>query len=200
MKFRRRHSPLPVLFLPILLSTVAARSIQDPSSGSALLAGKIKYETDEPAVLPAKANPVGTKDAPVDGKDGLPHQGPFVETGAERDRKKIKGSDDEELVASSPAGQETIDPDLPVSNDGVMDDPHRLGPKEGTRGTEGGVSEKSKEKSKESSYANKVPDSPKEKLPLPHSEAETIGDMGSTKLEEEEKQLLEVMVHHPHFI
>jgi hypothetical protein len=31
------------------------------------------------------------------------------------------------------------------SNGGVMDDPHRAGPKEGTRGTEGGVSEKGKE-------------------------------------------------------
>lgn len=33
---------------------------------------------------------VGTKDAPVDGKDGRPHQGPFVETSAERDRKRLK--------------------------------------------------------------------------------------------------------------
>jgi len=27
-----------------------------------------------------KTGPVGTKDAPVDGRDGMPHEGPFVET------------------------------------------------------------------------------------------------------------------------
>ena len=46
---------------------------------------------------------IGKKDAPVDGKDGRPHQGPFVETEAERDRKKAKGSGQDEPVVDTKA-------------------------------------------------------------------------------------------------
>jgi putative Ca2+/H+ antiporter (TMEM165/GDT1 family) len=144
----------------------------------------------EAAVVPREANPVGTKDAPVDGKDGLPHQGPFVETSAERDRKRTKESDDQELAVKEPPVEHTVEPNTPISNDGVMDDPNRLGPKEGTRGTEGGVSEKSKD----SKYEDKVPDPPKKEPPLPHSEIEKIGaEKGPKFIAEEEKKLLEVI-------
>lgn len=192
MKFRRRPSPLIFLLLPILLPTVTARSITPPSSDSSLLAGKITYIADDPIVPASKANPVGTKDAPVDGKDGLPHQGPFVETGAERDRKRIKVSDDEEPATPQNSPGVDTNSKVPVSNNGVMDDRNRLGPKEGTRGTEGGLSEKSKD----TKYAEKVPDSPKEKLPLPHSEEPKIDGKGVGDAIEEEKQLLEVLGAH----
>ena len=46
---------------------------------------------------------------------------------------------------------------IPESNDGVMDDKNRVGPKQGTTGTEGGVSGKSS-----SSLEAKVPYAPKE--------------------------------------
>lgn len=59
----------------------------------------------------------------------------------------------------------------PHSNDGVMDDPNRSGPKEGTRGTEGGVSEKQKENRLS---GEKVPGGPKEAPPLPHSEQQKL--------------------------
>ena len=52
---------------------------------------------------------------------------------------------------------------LPLSNDGVTDDPNRVSPKEGTRGTEGGVSEKSKDNGK--LPTEKVPETPKEAPP-----------------------------------
>ena len=134
----------------------------------------------------AKANTdtaVGTKDAPVDGKDGRPHQGPFVETNAERDRKKAKESGEEEpstkdgaTGASYKAGWVK---DIPATNDGVMDDPNRTGPKEGTRGTEGGISEKSRDGKAEGeigmSKTEKKPDPPKEAPPLPHDEQERLG-------------------------
>jgi hypothetical protein len=194
MKFRRRPSPLLLLLLPILLPTASARSIKALSSDSSLFKREATPANApiEAAVVPGKANPVGTKDAPVDGKDGLPHQGPFVETGAERDRKKTKESDDKAPAPSPLKGSDiehTVEPGTPVSNDGVMDDPNRLGPKEGTRGTEGGVSEKSKD----SKYADKVPDAPKKEPPLPHSETEKIGsEKGPKFLAEEEKKLLEV--------
>ena len=200
MKPRRRPSPLLLLLIPVLLPTATARSVKALSSDSSL----VKRETThagaqiEAAVVAAKANPVGTKDAPVDGKDGLPHQGPFVETSAERDRKKTKVNDGEEPTTSPLKGSNvhhSVEPGTPLSNDGVMDDPNRLGPKEGTRGTEGGVSEKSKD----NKMADKVPDPPKKEPPLPHSEAEKIGaEKGPKFLAEEEKKLLEVKActHH----
>lgn len=200
MKFRWRPSPVLLLLLPIILPTGTARSIKAPSSDYSLLkreaaAANVNAPVEAAAAL-GKANPVGTKDAPVDGKDGLPHQGPFIETGAERDRKKTKESDDKERLTSSSKDSDmehAVEPGTPQSNDGVMDDPNRLGPKEGTRGTEGGVSEKSKDSNK---YGDKVPDPPKKEPPLPHSEAEEMGsEEGPKLLAEEEKTLLEVRIY-----
>lgn len=116
--------------------------------------------------------------SPFDGKDGKPHAGPFVETNAERGRKKSsknggsKQEDEEDDTFSEDT--EHIAPDgtkIPHSNDGVMDDKNRSGPKEGTTGTEGGVSAKSKGKD---TSTNRKPDSPKELPPLPHSEQTKI--------------------------
>ena len=91
--------------------------------------------------------PCRGKSTPIDGKDGRPHTGPFVETSAERDRKKAKESgDDDKLSSSEKPLSKPIPSGTPDTNDGVMDDPNRKGPKEGTRGTEGGISEKSREK------------------------------------------------------
>jgi hypothetical protein len=135
--------------------------------------------------LSPKPTGIGTKDAPVDGKDGKPKVGPFVST--EKDRKKQKpDSEDGELVTKKPgstkdASTDTIIVDgkvLPEVNDGVMNDPSRQKPKEGTTGTEGGVSEKDKvQKAQEGQTGEKVekkPDPPKEAPPLPHSEQEKI--------------------------
>lgn len=115
---------------------------------------------------------------PVDGKDGRPHSGPFIETSAERDRKKALDAPDE--LSEHTEHTEHIGPDgtvIPTSNDGVMDDPNRPGPKEGTRGTEGGITEKAKSGQL---GGEKTPDPPKEVPPLPHSEQQKIpggGDM-----------------------
>ena len=130
------------------------------------------------------SNNVGTKDAPVDGKDGRPHLGPFIETSAERDRKKAKekGKDSaskkpppKEMPSGAPVDT------MPETNDGVMDDPNRKGPIEGTRGTEGGISEKNAGTSETKS--EKKPDAPKEAPPLPHSEQTSIADKSTTKEE-----------------
>lgn len=122
----------------------------------------------------SQAGPVGTKDAPVDGKDGMPHEGPFVETNAERSRKKSKETGDEELAPA--ALKTTVEKDIPLSNDGVMDDAGRLGPAEGTRGTEGGVSGKSTSK-----LLDKIPDPPKESPPLPHELKSVLDDGDDSK-------------------
>lgn len=128
----------------------------------------------------------GAPDVPVDGKDGRPHAGPWVETNADRDRKIIKGSTESDSSANHdsqiPSSQHLSTEErkvIPHSNSGVMDDPYRTGPKEGTRGTEGGVSEKGKEGQFTS---EKVPGGPKEAPPLPHSETKKLSDSDDTRI------------------
>ncbi|PWY67244.1 UPF0016-domain-containing protein [Aspergillus sclerotioniger CBS 115572] len=176
MKIHHLSSPLLLLLLPALSTALA-----DPSSANnsvkdtplaereALAPGAVELDA-----VTAPKSAKGTLDAPIDGKDGRPHAGPWVETSAERDRKKTGSSTwSEEKSKSDPKAAEQLGPDgspIPYSNDGVMDDPHRTGPKEGTRGTEGGVSEKLREP-----YSNeKTPGSPKEAPPLPHSESQKL--------------------------
>ncbi|KAK2872116.1 hypothetical protein FQN49_002543 [Arthroderma sp. PD_2] len=72
-----------------------------------------------------------------------------------------------------------------------MDDKNRSGPKEGTTGTEGGVSEKSKGKD---TSGDRKPDPPKEAPPLPHSEQKKIpGQDEQTGDEEGEKKGTKVL-------
>lgn len=176
MRISRLSTAAAVLLLAI--GTTAIESSSDSIAGT-------KADILEPPVgvsdhlssskgSSSKAGPKGTLDAPVDGKDGKPHDGPWVETAAERDRKKEKAdgktytvADTEQVGSSVGLGGKAI----PNSNEGVMDDPSRLGPKEGTRGTEGGMTEKTKDTKP---YKDKVPETPKEARPLPHSEQEKI--------------------------
>lgn len=120
------------------------------------------------AAIGSRAAPVGTDRAPVDGKDGMPHDGPWVQTDA--DRKKQKLNDDEVVLVNTRTSITTSATDIPQTNDGVMDDRNRRKPQEGARGTEGGVSEKSKD----GLIVEKKPEQPKEAPPLPHSEKEKM--------------------------
>ncbi|KAI4194795.1 MAG: hypothetical protein LQ350_007565 [Teloschistes chrysophthalmus] len=198
MRIRPRSAPLLLLLIPCLQHTYAIRSSEQVA---ALAEGRTLSDgTDASSSVPsslAKPNTestVRTKDAPVDGKDGRPHQGPFVETSAERDRKKAKESGDVETTSASKKAPSTKKAkeashkdgwkeDLPETNDGVMDDPNRAGPREGTRGTEGGISEKSRDGKVEGdaglTKSEKKPDPPKEAPPLPHGEQEKLGQKDS---------------------
>lgn len=201
MKIRGLSTPLVLCLLQLLSTTLAEPDL----SNEATLVQREASSAD--AVRPAsellaspKAAPKGTLDAPIDGKDGKPHAGPWVETSADRDRKKAKESGNKDEPAKLDEKVSTVEhlgPDgapIPHSNDGVMDDPHRLGPKEGTRGTEGGVSEKQRD----SKFAEKVPDGPKEAPPLPHSEetkipkADEQSDSKDVKSLDNAEKLLEV--------
>ncbi|RAL05135.1 UPF0016-domain-containing protein [Aspergillus ibericus CBS 121593] len=170
------HSPLLLLLLPALSTALTDSSSANSSLKDAVLAER-EALTPNAVELDAVTAPKaakGTLDAPIDGKDGRPHAGPWVETSAERDRKKTGSTTSlEEKTKTDPTAAEQLGPDgnpIPYSNDGVMDDPHRTGPKEGTRGTEGGVSEKLREP-----YSSeKTPGSPKEAPPLPHSESQKL--------------------------
>ncbi|KAJ5885054.1 hypothetical protein N7495_009564 [Penicillium taxi] len=150
-------SSLILLLLPALSNAVTPiKSSIKPTASPSRPAYSLdsRYVDADPAPKPV--------DAPVDGKDGRPHAGPWVETNAERDRKNTKGGDDSiELVVPSSDHVGIDGKSIPQSNSGVMDDPTRAGPKEGTRGTENKVSDKAKDTLK----TEKVPGAPKEAPP-----------------------------------
>lgn len=105
-----------------------------------------------------------------------------METNAERDRKKADDTSGIDSTLTDDEGVDHTGPDgkvIPTSNDGVMDDRNRPGPKEGTRGVEGGISEKTRDGQLGD---DRIPEPPKEVPPLPHSEQQKIpgggGGMG----------------------
>lgn len=121
----------------------------------------------------------------MDGKDGRPHEGPFVDVESLR---SASGSDLKDLppLEGRPNDPTIVDGvKIPETNDGVMNDPNRAEPKQGTTGTSGGVSEKDiARKAKEGATGEKVenkPEAPKEAPPLPHSEQEKIAGKESSK-------------------
>ena len=211
MKIRRRQLPASLLLLlyALPLGHVAA------SSGDAQ--GLTEREVPRPTALspgpdaslatslllkPTNVPAFGTTDAPVDGKDGRPHSGPFVETAAERDRKKAKESGEEEItmpskkpVPKDPKKGDSLvdswDAAMPESNDGVMDDPNRVGPKEGMRGMAGGISEKTRDQKLQEGQdgvrSEKVPEKPKDAPPLPHSDQEELRLKAGEKASKSEK-------------
>ena len=157
MRLRNRKSPLLLLLLPSL--AVAA----------ALADKELSNEAIAVADGASSGKRIGTKDAPVDGNDGKPHAGPFVglDKGSDsaRDLPELKHRPSDPLMVDGKR--------IPESHDGVMDDKNRSGPRKGTTGTEGGVSEKDKDrKMREKQTGEKVenkPPTPKEAPPLPDS-------------------------------
>ncbi|CAF9909177.1 MAG: hypothetical protein HETSPECPRED_008866 [Heterodermia speciosa] len=201
MRLRQRLSPLLLLLIPALHSAHALDPTHVPghktndyghdvaayAEGKALKQQELGAEASVSTRLPGSTydTALRAKDVPIDGKDGRPHTGPFVETSAERDRKKAKEKgNDKKLPAGEKPLSNPIPSGTPDTNDGVMDDPYRKGPKEGTRGTEGGISEKSREKEGQLASIGdegKKPDPPKEVPPLPHSEQEEVGTTDPSK-------------------
>lgn len=171
MKFQTKHSPLLLLLLPSLavgLSPRAVAGVKDDDASS--LAASRKSDGSLQTGGPGRV--VTNKDAPVDGKDGKPHSGPFVSTDG-----SATGSDGQILppLKGRPEDPTMIDGKrIPTSNDGVMFDKNRDRPDKGSTGTEGGVSEKEKaRKAREGQTGEKAltqPESPKAQPPLPHSE------------------------------
>ena len=119
----------------------------------------------------------GTKDAPVDGADGKPHAGPFVEAVENLQSKKEPKTD------SASKDKSTVE-------DGVMNDPHRALPKKGTTGTEGGVTEKSRDKEVHENETGRKkiqkPESPKDADAVSHKEDDSTM---STKKSDKQKSL-----------
>jgi hypothetical protein len=173
---------LLLLLLPVL--PVFASSLpKDTDSKQVARDAQVQEYVAVPTLTPEspKKVDVGTEDAPVDGLDGKPHAGPFV------DGKKKPAAEVEDLL---PKGTLMPDPTkktkdltkeewaLLKEEDGVMNDRNRATPKDGTTGTEDGVSAKTKERKKEEDRTGekveKTPDPPKEAPPLPVDEQKNI--------------------------
>ncbi|KAI1176353.1 UPF0016-domain-containing protein [Nemania sp. FL0916] len=203
MRLGRRNAPLLFLFLPSLALAASTAGTKAPKNGriansKATLDDALPLDSAVTGGSKSQAN-IGTKIAPVDGKDGMPHDGPFVTLPDKGHKKMTDVGDDEDMAYDSrdhpalrnrPTDPTIVDgKKIPESNDGVMDDPHRTPPKQGTTGTEGGVSEKSKaRKAKEGKTGEKagmVPETPKEKPPMPHGEQEKMLSNKETKVEKE---------------
>ena len=217
MKIRRGASSSILLLLPtaslILLATGSPQQSdssiapRQPAPEAALPGSAPTALSEIPHV--AAVN-IRTHDAPVDGKDGKPHAGPFVETAAERERKKAKGGGEggrmsagtkplpKPMKVSQGGGSNSESSPIPESNDGVMDDPYRVSPEEGTRGTEGGISEKDRDRKAQESHiggkAEKKPDPPKEAPPLPNGEEEKLAVKVGKETGKKGKRILRMRV------
>nr|CAE76363.1 conserved hypothetical protein [Neurospora crassa] len=159
----------------LLIPSLAATAVIAQSTTESSKQLEKNAAIDSLVDVPPVAKKYGTKDAPVDGKDGKPHAGPFVdfESSAPETTKDLPVLKDRPEDPTIVGGKK-----IPDTNDGVMDDPNRQGPKEGTTGTSGGVSEKTKERIlKENETGEKVenkPQAPKEAPPLPHAEQKKV--------------------------
>jgi Ca2+/H+ antiporter, TMEM165/GDT1 family len=209
MRLRRIRSPVLLLLLPTLAASLAVDKAK-PGSVEHLAkdaAVSKELETAKDSATPPSQKPeVGTKDAPVDGLDGKPHAGPFVES---TKKKPINSVEDliggsgkslsQEVDEISGGKKDKMDgwqiPDKEPES--VMEDRDRDAPKKGPTGTEGGISEKDKEQKKQSESGKKEmkkPEPPKEKIELPDSEVkdkaskEKAAKGGSKKEEEKEKK------------
>jgi hypothetical protein len=168
---------LPSLALGLSPRAVAAAQKDDSKSISSSSSSLDADDATKANVASGSRHRVPTRDAPVDGKDGKPHLGPFVGTdgiAVDANGQKLpplKGRPDDLTLVD---GQK-----IPKTNDGVMFDKNRDRPEKGvSTGTEGGVTEKSNaRKEKEGKTGEKVltqPEAPKEQPPLPHSEERKI--------------------------
>ncbi|OCK86288.1 UPF0016-domain-containing protein [Lepidopterella palustris CBS 459.81] len=203
MRIRKRPAPALLLLLPVL--PVFAASLPNDSDGKQLARAVPVQEYPAVSTLPQVSPPikpdVGTKDAPVDGLDGKPHKGPFVEG---KPKKPAAGV--EELLPAAtkpPISSKKLPKEelLLPENDGVMDDPNRVAPEKGTTGTEGGVSAKDRDRKKQEDKTGekveKIPDPPKEAPPLPHGEQERVKDKTKTQSESSTRKLGAVGLEKP---
>ncbi|KAF2791489.1 UPF0016-domain-containing protein [Melanomma pulvis-pyrius CBS 109.77] len=189
MRLRHQRAPALLLLLAALRAFAAtiAADLQDSQVARAALPEYSDSSTLNPSPTPASK---ATKDAPVDGLDGKPHEGPYIDDKSAAPQKQPAGVEELRPGATRiPSTTTTTAPHektkeelaaLGVDGDGVMDDKNRPSPK-GNTGTEGGVSAKEKDRKeqedKTGEKAEKIPESPKEAPPLPH---------GQERLEEKE--------------
>lgn len=126
----------------------------------------------------------GTKDAPVDGLDGKPHAGPYVDDTPKAHDKAPAVVEDLGSAKKPAATPDSVLVDKVLDGDkSVMQDPGRK-LATGSTGTEGGVSAKDKERlaheEKTGEKMEQVPESPKEAPPHPVDQKQLKGDAVQT--------------------
>ena len=185
----RPHTLL--LLLPVL--QVLATSVAEDTLNHKLLA-----RAAVPAAVPAytqaafvaEASPAatsgakGTKDAPVDGLDGKPHAGPYVDDTPKAHEKAPNVVEDLGSPKKPKASPGSVLVDKVLDGDkSVMQDPSRK-LATGKTGTEGGVSAKDKERlaheDKTGAKMKQIPESPKEAPPHPADQKHLKGDAVAT--------------------
>ncbi|KAK4981491.1 GCR1-dependent translation factor 1 [Elasticomyces elasticus] len=195
MRSRSKRIPVSLLLVGALAASAAAHSGFQKDVRQVLKPRDVAQPKDYTKITstsrtqaPTTKPDVGTKDAPVDGLDGKPHAGPWVDTTPDEKKKPVaerkhSTSSKKALPTSLAKVKDTFTSQegwelIPEKNHGVMDDRNRLAPKKGTTGTEGGVSEKDKtrkaQEGRTGEKTEKKPDPPKEAPPLHHSEQEKI--------------------------
>jgi hypothetical protein len=177
MRLRQSRLPALLLILPALqvLATSIAVADDKPAARAAVPAYPDVSAAPNPSLAPT-AGAKGTKDAPFDGQDGMPHLGPYINDDPSPTKKKPAVVEElgpkKTIVGPPKAPAKVLDGDK-----SVMQDPDRKAAT-GNKGTEGGVSAKDKERlaheDKTGSKLEKVPESPKEAPPLPHGDHKQI--------------------------
>lgn len=196
MRLRQPRTSALLLLLPAL-HAVAAQILTDVDDTQVARAAAPEYSDASalPASTPSPA-PRGTKDAPVDGYDGKPHEGPYVYDDKTVTSKKGPGGIEELRPGTriSPTQEMTKEEwaALAEEDDGVMNDPDRASPK-GNTGTEGGVSAKEKERlaheDRTGEKMEKIPEPPKEAPPLPHGEQQHLKEKQDTQTQTQTRVL-----------
>ncbi len=184
MRLRQSRMQALLLLLPtfqVLITSIAAESSDKTLARAKLAALADDSSLPKTSFVPA-ASPKGTKDAPVDGMDGKPHAGPYVDDSPKAHEKKPNIV--EELrpgKVNSPKPSTTLvgEDDAVLDGDkSVMQDPDRK-KATGSTGTEGGISTKDKERlaheTKTGEKMEKIPESPKEARPNPHDDQKQLG-------------------------
>lgn len=187
---RVRHARVPVLLLLLPALRVLAASVDVADDKSLPRAAAPAYPdvsaSPNPSLAPA-VGPKGTKDAPFDGQDGMPHAGPYIND--EPSPTKKKPAIVEELgpkkTIVGPSKPSATDDTVLDGDKSVMQDPDRK-LATGNKGTEGGVSAKDKERlaheDKTGEKLEKVPESPKEPPQQPHSDQKQLqGELAGTE-------------------
>jgi Ca2+/H+ antiporter, TMEM165/GDT1 family len=201
MRLRIWQRCLPITLLLLLLTTLAAALVPDsrakPGSVQHLAydesaskkPGSVQHlaydaSASKATTLPPSTKPgdVGTKDAPVDGLDGKPHAGPFVE-------KPKKAAAVVESLSASPRLADQKDKSeswVAAEPDSVMEDRGNRGAqRKGPTGTEGGVSEKDKERKEKQMMGDYVEKKLPPKLPVSHQSEEDPAQYAKAKTEKE---------------
>ncbi|KAF2852193.1 UPF0016-domain-containing protein [Plenodomus tracheiphilus IPT5] len=181
----RAHTLLVILpALRVLATSIAADTATDDRQLARAVAPAYTQLSSLPesSTLPSSPGSKGTKDAPVDGLDGKPHAGPYVD---DKPTSQDKQSNVVEDLGKKPAGPpaESVlvgaEDSVLDGDKSVMQDPGRK-LATGSTGTEGGVSAKDKERlaheEKTGEKKENIPESPKEAPPQPHDQKQLAGD------------------------